>query len=103
MSERQQQVFFALSEPSRRKVLEMLAKNGEMSASEICGEFQVTPQDISRHLRVLRESGLVNVEKRAQKRIYSVNADTMLKLEDWARQVAHRLDALDAVLKSRKK
>ena len=74
-----------------------------MPASEICEEFEVTPQDISRHLRVLRESGLVVVERRAQQRIYSVNADTVLKLEDWARQMANRLDALDAVLKSRKK
>ncbi len=99
----QQEVFFALSEPSRRKVLELLSSRGEMSASEICAEFKVTPQDVSRHLRVLRESGLVHVERRAQQRIYSVNADTMLMLEDWARQVAHRLDALDAVLKTRKK
>ncbi len=102
MSE-QQQIFFALSEPSRRKVLDLLASSGEMAASEICAEFEVTPQDISRHLRVLRESGLVLVERRAQQRIYAVNADTMLKLEDWARQMAHRLDALDVVIKTRKK
>jgi DNA-binding transcriptional ArsR family regulator len=103
MSTQQQQLFSALAEPSRRKVLEMLAAKGEMSASEICEEFELTPQDISRHLRVLRESGLVLVEKRAQQRIYRVNEDTILLLEDWARQVAHRLDALDAVLKTRKK
>jgi DNA-binding transcriptional ArsR family regulator len=103
MSAQQQQIFSALSEPSRRKVLELLAKRGELSASEICDEFEVTPQDISRHLRVLRESGLVLVERRAQQRIYRVNTDTMLMLEDWATQIAHRLDALDAVLKTKKK
>ena len=92
MSE-QQQVFFALSEPSRRKVLETLAARGEMSASEICAEFQVTPQDISKHLRVLRESGLVVVERRAQQRIYSVNADTILEwrigLDRWRIALTH--------------
>ncbi len=103
MTTQQQQLFSALAEPSRRKVLEMLATKGEMSASEICEEFELTPQDISRHLRVLRESGLVLVEKRAQQRIYRVNEVTILLLEEWARQVAHRLDALDAVLKTRKK
>jgi DNA-binding transcriptional ArsR family regulator len=103
MSAQQQEIFSALAEPSRRKVLEMLAAKGEMSASEICEEFEVTPQDISRHLRVLRESGLVLVEKRAQQRIYRVNEDTIFLLEEWARHVAHRLDALDAVLKTRRK
>jgi DNA-binding transcriptional ArsR family regulator len=99
----QQQLFFALSEPSRRKVLELLAARGEMSASEICEEFELTPQDISRHLRVLRESSLVLVEKRAQQRIYRINGDTILLLEDWARQMAHRLDAFDVVLKNGRK
>jgi DNA-binding transcriptional ArsR family regulator len=103
MSAQQQQLFSALAEPSRRKVLEMLAARGEMSASEICDEFEVTPQDISRHLRVLRESGLVIVERRAQQRIYRVNAETILLLEDWARQMAQRLDALDAVIKKTKR
>jgi DNA-binding transcriptional ArsR family regulator len=103
MSAQQQQLFSALAEPSRRKMLEMLAARGEMSASEICDEFEVTPQDISRHLRVLRESGLVIVERRAQQRIYRVNAETILLLEDWARQMAQRLDALDAVIKKTKR
>jgi DNA-binding transcriptional ArsR family regulator len=94
----QQQVFAAIAEPSRRKVLEMLATRGEMSASEICEEFDVTPQDISRHLRVLRESQLVLVERRAQRRIYRINQDTMMKLEGWAHQMAQRLDALNQVV-----
>ena len=96
MSARQQ--VFAIAEPSRRKVVEMLAARGRMSASQICGEFDVSPQDISRHLRVLRESELVLVEKRAQQRIYRVNPGTMMKLEGWAHQMAERLDALNEVV-----
>lgn len=94
-----QELFFALAEPNRRRVIEMLASKGELSAAEICGEFDVTPQDISRHLRVLRESNLVLVEKRAQQRIYRINPDTVLKLEEWAKQMTRRLDALDEVVK----
>jgi DNA-binding transcriptional ArsR family regulator len=99
----EQRVFAAVAEPSRRKVLEMLVARGEMSASQICEEFEVTPQDISRHLRVLRESELVRVEKRAQQRIYRINQDTMMKLEGWAHQMARRLDALDQVVEREKK
>jgi DNA-binding transcriptional ArsR family regulator len=94
----QQQVFAAIAEPSRRKVLEMLAARGEMSASQICEEFDVTPQDISKHLRVLRESELVLVKKKAQQRIYRINPDTIMKLEGWAHQMAQRLDALNQVV-----
>jgi DNA-binding transcriptional ArsR family regulator len=99
----QQRVFAAIAEPSRRKVLEMLAARGAMSASQICQEFEVTPQDISRHLRVLRESELVLVEKKAQQRIYRINQDTMMKLEGWAHQMAQRLDALNQVVEREKK
>ncbi len=95
-----QELFFALAEPNRRKVIEMLASKGELSAAEICSEFDVTPQDISRHLKVLRQSNLVIVEKRAQQRIYRINADTMLRLEEWAKQMTERLDALDAVVEN---
>ena len=96
----QQQLFLALAEPTRRRVIEMLAKRGKMSASEICDRFKVTPQDISRHLRVLREAELVIVERRAQQRIYRVNTATVFLLEDWARQMAHQLDALGLMLKT---
>lgn len=94
-----QNLFFAIAEPNRRKVIELLANKGQLSAAEICNEFDVTPQDISRHLKVLRESNLVLVEKRAQQRIYRINSDTIHKLEEWAKQMTQRLDALDEVVK----
>lgn len=91
-------MFFALAEPNRRKVVEILANKGQLSAAEICSKFDVTPQDISRHLKVLRESNLVLVEKRAQQRIYRINSDTLLRLEEWAKQMTQRLDALAAIV-----
>jgi DNA-binding transcriptional ArsR family regulator len=85
----------------------MLAGNEGIPASEIHDKFQVSPQAISQHLKILREANLVHVEKRAQQRIYRINTDTMVELEEWSKSMRHRwsrrLDALDAVLKAEMK
>ena len=99
--------FYALAEPTRRKIIELLAGQGELSATEICDRFQVSAPAISQHLKVLREAGLVQVEKRAQQRIYKLNPQAMTDVEEWARQVTQswneRFDALEAVLQQEKK
>jgi len=61
-------VFKALADPTRRQILQDL-RDGELSAGDIAGRFTITPQSISRHLSVLRGSGLV-VERREANRIY---------------------------------
>ena len=85
----------------------MLARDGQLSATEISDRFSVSPQAISQHLKVLREAKLVQVEKRAQQRIYQVNPEAMLELEGWARQLRQlwdqRFDALAQVLEVEKK
>jgi DNA-binding transcriptional ArsR family regulator len=58
--------FHALAESTRRKIIEMLAREGALTATEICEEFQVSPSAISQHLKILREANLVRMEKRAQ-------------------------------------
>jgi DNA-binding transcriptional ArsR family regulator len=99
-------VFHALADPTRRKIIEMLAKNGQLSAMEIYDQFPVSPPAISQHLKVLREARLVVVEKRAQQRIYKINPEAMLEMEDWARRLRQlwnqRFDALDKVLETEK-
>ena len=75
--------FHALAEPHRRKVVEMLAHRGKLSASEICDEFDVTPQAVSQHLRVLREAHVIQMEKRAQRRLYSFNPKSMNPVQAW--------------------
>ena len=99
--------FYALAEPTRRKIIELLASHGELSATEISDRFKISAPAISQHLKVLREADLVRVEKRAQQRIYTLNPQAMGEVEDWARQVAdrwnERLDALDAFLQQEKK
>ena len=97
-------IFSALADPTRRSILEMLAGNDEFPASEIHDKFQVSPQAISQHLKILREANLVHVEKRAQQRIYRINTDTMVELEQWSKSMRHRwssrLDKMEAVLKA---
>jgi DNA-binding transcriptional ArsR family regulator len=80
-------MFHALAEPTRRSILEMLGSKGQLSATEIGAQFPVSPPAISQHLKVLREANLVLMEKRAQHRLYRINPDALLELQDWTRQI----------------
>jgi DNA-binding transcriptional ArsR family regulator len=96
-------IFNALAEPTRRNILEMLAKRGQLPASSIYKKFDVSPQAVSQHLKVLREAKLVDVERKAQKRMYQINPKAMVELEDWAKRMNRlwneRFDRLDKLLK----
>ena len=95
--------FLVLAEPRRRRVVEILARRGTLSASQISDEFDVTPQAISQHLRVLREANVIRMEKRAQRRLYAFNPRSMNQIQGWAAAMARtwnsRLDRLDKALK----
>lgn len=98
--------FLALAEPNRRKIMEMLAASGNLSATDIYKKFRTTPPAVSQHLKVLREANLVRVEKRAQQRIYYINPEPMKELEKWIKLFTERMDeqysALDEVLEKLK-
>lgn len=95
-------VFEALADPSRRRILELLA-GGERSAGDIAGEFEISRPGVSRHLRVLRESGLVRARGEGQRRLYSVDPAPLAELAEWLARYrgfwAQRLDALDTELR----
>jgi DNA-binding transcriptional ArsR family regulator len=95
--------FHALAEPRRRRVVEILARRGQLSASQICREFDVTPQAISQHLRVLREANVLHMEKRSQRRLYALNPQSMDQIQAWATQMArlwiNRLNRLETALR----
>lgn len=99
--------FHALAEPRRRRVVEILAHRGKLSASQICHEFDVTPQAISQHLKVLREANVIQVERRAQQRLYTFNPQSMNQIQGWADEMAQswnrRLDRLEKSLKEEAK
>ncbi|MGA8303862.1 MAG: metalloregulator ArsR/SmtB family transcription factor [Thermoplasmata archaeon] len=95
--------FSVLAEPRRRRVVEILAQRGRLSASQICDEFDVTPQAISQHLRVLREANVIHMEKRAQRRLYAFNPQSVNQIQVWAADMAKRwnsrLDRREKTLK----
>jgi DNA-binding transcriptional ArsR family regulator len=96
-------VFTALLEPTRRDIVGLLAEKGPLAAGDIGQNFRVSASAISQHLKVLREADVVDVEKRAQKRIYTVNPDALIALAHWAAEMNRRFDRLDEVLKAEKK
>src|SRR5260370_34905756 len=79
-------MFVALSDPTRRAILELLASRGELTATDIYEQFSVSPQAISQHLKVLREAKLVMMEKRAQKHLYNLNPQTLSQVQTWVQQ-----------------
>ncbi len=97
----------ALAEPRRRNIVELLARKGELTASEIYRRFTVTAQAVSQHLRVLLDAQLVKMEKRSQQHIYSLNPSAIRDIEHWARsmnaQWNESLDRLAKVLEEEKK
>jgi len=99
--------FTALADPTRRNIIEMLAIHGQLCATEISDKFQVSPSAISQHLKVLREANLVRMEKRAQQRLYRINPEPLLELEEWVSRMRElwdeRFDALDKVLQEEMK
>lgn len=95
-------IYAAIAEPTRRSILEMLAKNGPLTATDIYDQFPVSHPAISQHLKVLREAKLVLMEKHAQQHIYKINSEALFELETWARHMTQlwdqRFDALDTIL-----
>ena len=99
-------MFGALSDPTRRAILELLASSGELTATAIYEHFSVSPQAISQHLKALREAKLVVMDKRAQKHLYRLNHETLSQLEAWVQHTRQRweerFEALDNVLEAEK-
>lgn len=94
-------IFQAIAEPTRRSILELLAKRGQMSASQIANGFEMSAPAVSQHLQILKEAKLVFMEKKAQQRIYRINSKTVGEFEAWTKKLWNdRFDALEAVLES---
>lgn len=93
------EVFEALADPTRRRIVELLAGN-ERSAGELAGHFRVSRPAVSKHLRVLRDAGVVRVRGQAQKRIYRLEPRALGDAEGWLARNRkfweRRLDALEA-------
>ena len=93
--------FMALSDPTRRRIVEMLATR-ELRAGEIARRFDMTAPAVSQHLKLLREAGLVQVRRDAQRRIYAIDPAGLAEMDVWLgrfrRFWSGRLDALEREL-----
>ena len=95
-------VFQAVADPIRRSIVERLAGAGEASAGQLAelarAKFGISQPATSRHLRVLREVGLVSSSVAAQRRVYRLNPRPLVDIADWAtRQDRFWNDKIDAL------
>jgi len=94
-------VFNAVAEPRRRQLLDALA-GGERPVTELARELRLTQPQVSKHLRVLREVGAVDVREAGRQRLYRLDARALKPIHDWVagyeRLWEERFAALDAVL-----
>jgi DNA-binding transcriptional ArsR family regulator len=99
-------VLQALADPSRRTVLEIL-RDHPATAGELAHALPIARPGVSRHLRVLREAGLVDVRQEAQRRIYSLRPQALIEVDDWLRDYRalwhNRLEALHTEIRRGRK
>jgi DNA-binding transcriptional ArsR family regulator len=91
----------ALADPTRLRIVELLAER-EREVGELVAEFPISQPAVSRHLRVLRESGLVASRAEAQRRVYTLQAAPLAELDAWLARYRtfwdNRLAALETEL-----
>ena len=91
-------VFNAIAEPRRRQILDLLAAAGPVAVGVIVATLGLPQPTVSKHLGVLREVGLVSVEKHGQSRVYQLNAQEIKAVYDWTRTFerfwTHHLDRI---------
>jgi DNA-binding transcriptional ArsR family regulator len=97
--------FNAVAEPRRREILDALA-GGELAVNDLVGLLGLAQPQVSKHLRVLRQVGAVEVRDSGRQRLYRLNGRSLKPIHDWIsgyeRLWADRFDQLDVVLEDLK-
>jgi DNA-binding transcriptional ArsR family regulator len=93
--------FNAVAEPRRREIIDLLAQ-GERPVNDLVARLGLAQPQVSKHLRVLREVGLVDVRDEGRRRLYRLNGRGLKPIHDWVsvyeRTWSERFDRMDAVL-----
>jgi DNA-binding transcriptional ArsR family regulator len=93
--------FNAVAEPRRRRILDVLA-GGERPVNDLVAALGLSQPQVSKHLRVLREVGAVDVRESGRQRLYRLNGPALKPIHDWVkayeRTWSERFDELDGVL-----
>jgi DNA-binding transcriptional ArsR family regulator len=94
--------YTALAEPHRRKILDLL-RGGERSVTDLVARLTLSQPGVSKHLKVLREAGLVEVRPQGKQRWYALRAQPLSEVDEWLEPYrvhwSGRLDALERHLK----
>jgi DNA-binding transcriptional ArsR family regulator len=97
--------FNAVAEPRRRQILDLLA-DGERPVNDLVRLLRLAQPQVSKHLRVLREVGAVEVRDAGRQRVYRLNGHALKPIHDWVRNYedtwSERFDRLDLVLEELK-
>ncbi len=97
--------FNAVAEPRRREILDALA-GGERAVNDLVSELGLAQPQVSKHLRVLREVGAVDVREDGRRRLYRLNGQALKPIHDWVKEYerswSERFDELDVVLEDLK-
>jgi DNA-binding transcriptional ArsR family regulator len=95
-------IFDAVADPTRRHILDLLCDRPR-TVGELVDHFGISQPGISKHLRVLREAGLVQVRRDAQRRWYELDPTPLRQMDEWLERYRHlwegRLDRLDIYLR----
>lgn len=98
--------FNAVAEPQRRRILEVLA-GGERSVNDLVSRLKLEQPQVSKHLRVLREVGLVEARVDGRQRLYRLQGKPLKPIHEWVRKFEQtwndRFDAMDDVLEDLKR
>ena len=93
--------FAVIAEPNRRAILGLLA-GAERSVGDIEAKLRMTQPSVSKHLRVLREVGAVDVREDGRRRLYRLNGAALKPIHDWVKEYeqtwSERFDLMDVVL-----
>ena len=96
-------VFDVVAEPNRRRILDLL-RSAERPVGELVGQLDLSQPAVSKHLRILRDAGLVEARVDAQRRLYRVRPDPLRAIDEWLQPYrglwAARLDDLERHLDS---
>ena len=98
--------FNAIAEPRRRELLDVLAAQGERQVNDLVAATGLAQPQVSKHLRVLREVGAVDVREDGRRRLYRLNGEALKPIHDWVKDYertwSERFDRMDAVIEKLK-
>jgi DNA-binding transcriptional ArsR family regulator len=90
--------FNAIAEPKRRAIIELLAKRGALAVGAIVAALGFQQPDVSKHLAVLREVGIVSVSQDGRQRVYRLEAESLKTVHDWVKAFeqfwSHQMDRI---------